>query len=78
MGIILNFTERTVQGFGDPGLIDIPAKITAANDVTVAFAGSAHPQIPPDLEMTISGTLDRVTGDVYATMIGTDRRTQKH
>jgi hypothetical protein len=40
MGVILNFTARTVQGFGYPGLIDIPVKINAANDVTVAFGGS--------------------------------------
>jgi hypothetical protein len=38
--IIVNFTNRTVQGFGFPGLIDYPVKITAWNDVTVAFRGS--------------------------------------
>jgi len=40
MGIILNFTERTVQGFSDPGFINIPVMITAANDVT-SFALSS-------------------------------------
>src|SRR5262249_46088086 len=39
------FTNRTVQGFGHPGLfgelIDYPVKITAWNDVTVVFKGSA-------------------------------------
>ena len=39
MGIIVNFTSRTVQGFGFPGLIDYPVMITAANDVTIAFSG---------------------------------------
>jgi hypothetical protein len=39
MGIIVNFTNRTVQGFGTPGILDYPIKITAWNDVTVVFAG---------------------------------------
>jgi hypothetical protein len=41
MGLIVNFADRTVQGFGRflaPGL-DIPVKITAANDTTIAFEG---------------------------------------
>jgi len=42
MGIILNFSARTVQGFGTPGLMDYPVRITAANDVTVAFGGSGE------------------------------------
>ena len=37
MGIIVNFTNRTVQGFGAPSILDYPIKITAWNDVTVAF-----------------------------------------
>src|SRR5215813_9959096 len=37
MGIIVNFTTRTVQGFGSPGWDDFPVKITAANDVTIVF-----------------------------------------
>jgi len=44
MGIIVNFTNRTVQGFDQVGLfgelIDYPVKITAWNDVTVVFKGS--------------------------------------
>jgi len=39
MGIILNF--NTVQGFALPGMFDVPVRITAANDVTVTFEGSA-------------------------------------
>jgi hypothetical protein len=27
MGIIVNFTTRTVQGFGAPGLLDYPVKV---------------------------------------------------
>jgi hypothetical protein len=59
MGIIVNFTNRTVQGFGYPGLMDYPVKITAWNDVTVAFGGSAGVN-------SITGNIDRVTGDVEA------------
>jgi hypothetical protein len=75
MGIILNFTAGTVQGFSLPGMFDVPVRITAANDVTVTFEGSAvHLQIS---QTTISGSLDRVTGDVYATSMMTNTQTQK-
>src|SRR5262245_58749930 len=62
MGIIVNFTDRTVQGFSDPGLLDIPVKIKAANDVTVSFGGSITGPFAQYVETSISGTLDRVTG----------------
>jgi len=44
MGIVVNFTDRTVQGFGDPGsflgIVDYyPVKITGWDDVTVSFEG---------------------------------------
>jgi hypothetical protein len=64
MGLILNFTNRTVQGFGTPGLIDYPIKITAWNEVTVTFQGS-HTLSPTRLNTW--GTIDRVTGDLQAT-----------
>jgi hypothetical protein len=42
-GLIVNFTAGTVQGFILPGLLtgslDAPVKITAMNEVTVAFEG---------------------------------------
>jgi hypothetical protein len=60
MGIIVNFTNRTVQGFGNPGLMDYPVKITAWNDVTVAFGGSA--EFAKSSRNSISGSIDRVTG----------------
>src|SRR5262249_43439061 len=63
MGLIVNFTSRTVQGFGYPGLIDYTVKITAANDVTVAFEGD---QKLSSSTSSIGGTIDRVTGDVEA------------
>jgi hypothetical protein len=74
MGVILNFTALTVQGFGDPSLIDIPVKITAANDVTVAFGGS-QPVLTS--VSSIIGSLDRVTGDMEATSTLSDPKTYK-
>jgi len=74
MGIIVNFAARTVQGFGAPGILDYPIKITAWNDVTVAFLGSL------DLKGSRSstrGSIDRVTGDVEATSMVTDPKTGK-
>jgi len=62
-GIIVNFTNRTVHGFGYPGfsgLFDFPVKITDMNEVTVAFHGSNQ------TGGSITGSIDRVTGDVEA------------
>jgi hypothetical protein len=74
MGLIVNFTARTIQGFGDPGTIDIPVKITGANDATVSFSGEQR--LGP-IALTISGTIDRVTGDVDATTGSYDPGTSK-
>ena len=74
MGIIVNFTNRTVQGFGSPGLIDYPVKITAWNDVTVAFSGS---HVFANQQLSIMGSIDRVTGDVEATDLSTDTKTHQ-
>jgi hypothetical protein len=62
MGIIVNFTKRTVQGFGDPE----PVKITAWNDVTVSFSGGEDRK---GAQTSIFGSIDRVTGDVGATSL---------
>jgi hypothetical protein len=75
MGIIVNFSARTVQGFGYPGLIHYPVAITAANDVTIAFNG--HEQFGSTSLHTISGSIDRVTGDVEATSSLIDPKTNK-
>ena len=73
MGIIVNFTARTVQGFGDPGSIDFPVKITGINEVNVAFYGSmSQGQLG---HWSIRGSIDRVTGDVDATYAVTDEKT---
>ena len=74
MGIIVNFTARTVQGFGSPGLMDYPVKITGANDVTVVFRGSGTFGIS---EMSLNGSIDRITGDVEATSMLTNAQTGK-
>jgi hypothetical protein len=62
MGIIINFTNRTVQGFGPL----YPVKVTYWDDINVAFAGSLDIQTPVPV-MSITGRIDRVTGDVEAT-----------
>jgi hypothetical protein len=70
MGIIVNFTNKTVQGFGAPGVLDYPVQITASNDVTVAFLGTDDRS-----RSSIRGSIDRVTGDVEATSTVTDAKT---
>jgi hypothetical protein len=70
MGLIVNFTDRTVQGFGLPGVMDYSVKITAWNEVTVSFLGSEN-----KYRSTIRGSMDRVTGDVEATSMVTDAKT---
>jgi hypothetical protein len=72
MGIIVNFTNRTVQGFGDPSFMDYPVKITAWNDVTVTFYGREE-----KMGLSIRGSIDRVTGDVEATSMAYDTKTSK-
>lgn len=62
MGIVVNFTAQTVEGFGYPGLDDFPVKIRGISDVTIAFAGSSTSSA-----LTINGSIDRVTGAVEAT-----------
>jgi hypothetical protein len=71
MSVIINFTARIVQGFG---YLDFPVKITAANDLTVAFGGS---QQILTLVSSITGSLDRVTGDMEATSTLFDQETNK-
>jgi hypothetical protein len=65
MGIIVNFTARTVQGFGTPGMLDPLVKITGANDVTVVFSG--EDKSSPSSVWSVMGGIDRVTGDAWAT-----------
>jgi hypothetical protein len=76
MGLILNFTARTVQGFFDPAdLAKFPVKITGLDEVTVAFFGSDQ-DLSTDWA-TIKGTLNRVTGALDATSAVTNTQTYK-
>jgi hypothetical protein len=61
MGLIVNFTTRTVQGTArwGPYLFDDQLQITEWNEMTVVFRGFSR-----FLGMDISGSMDRVTGDV--------------
>jgi hypothetical protein len=65
MGIIINFTTRTVQGFGILGKGN-QLPITAADDVTITFYGYTSPRDPP-AEAWIMGQINRVNGTVHAT-----------
>jgi hypothetical protein len=76
MGIIVNFTDRTVQGFGYPnGPFNYPVMITTANDVTVGFYGEQEGVLSS--RESIIGSIDRVTGEVEATLLLVDQRTNK-
>jgi hypothetical protein len=64
IGFIVNFANRTVKGTGrwGPFLFDDEIPITDSNEDTVVFRGFSK-----FLGMTISGSMDRVTGDVRMT-----------
>jgi hypothetical protein len=65
MGIVINFTARTVEGFTYPGANRL-VKIGAVNETTVMFGTDEG-------GWEISGSVDRVTGDVAATSIWFNR-----
>ena len=73
MGIVVNFTDRTVQGFYLLELLEIPVKITAANKL-VAFGGQRK---SPSKLTSIHGSIDRVTGDLAATLAVSEAKTSK-
>jgi hypothetical protein len=58
MGLIINLTAGTVQGF-----VDYPVTITDTHDTLIAFSGQQH---EPNTFSRIDGTIDRVTGDAQA------------
>jgi hypothetical protein len=57
MGMTVNLTARTVQGFGS----EYPYKITDINAGTIIFRHS-------EKQAAIVGQIDRVTGDLVATI----------
>ena len=64
MGIIVNFTSRTVTGFRGA---TFPVAITTIDDVHISFRGLNS---SPALFAAVYGSIDRVTGAVEATMDG--------
>lgn len=62
MGIIVNLTDRTVQGFGFP-FDTKPLEIGYVNNVEVRFGGKEETSV----RSIINGSINRVTGDVDAT-----------
>jgi hypothetical protein len=65
MNVIVNFTDRTVQGLHYLPSSDYRVKVTAMNKVTVTFGGISDSKI-------ISGKIDRVTGDMSATSVSAE------
>jgi hypothetical protein len=70
MGIVINLTARTIQGFGTPGWDAYLVTITGIDDVSITFGGSAD--WGPSVRNSISGSIDRVTGDMNAYAVATD------
>ena len=61
MGLIVDFTNRTVKGTSRWGsfVFDDQLQITDSNETTVAFGGSSK-----FLGMGIVGSIDRMSGDL--------------
>jgi archaellum component FlaG (FlaF/FlaG flagellin family) len=66
VGIIVDFQKKTVVGF-TPGN-DIPVMIKDVDETAISFEGNA-------LNVMISGTIDRVTGTVVASIINGETTT---
>jgi hypothetical protein len=70
MGIVVNFTARTVGALANRGYHVPAAKIEAVNEAIIAFRGSSDDDVPkPYIDGStsrIDGTVDRVTGDLQA------------
>lgn len=72
MGIIVNLADHTVQGF--PWPFDLhPLEIGYVNDTTVRFGGKEEGEVLSN----ISGSINRVTGDVEATWSFIDQKAGK-
>ena len=66
IGIIVDFQKKAVVGF-TPG-DDIPVMIKDVDETAISFGGQAF-------NVIISGTIDRVTGTVVATIINGETTT---
>jgi len=76
MGIIVNFTSKTVHGFDTGGILlrslkDEPVKIADATETEIYFESKSQWH---NTSRILMGTIDRVTGDVSAS--STSRRFQ--
>ena len=72
MGIVVNFTARTVAGFTYPGLEEFPVVIRDANEVLITFAGSNESG-----SSIVAGDINRVTGELWANSTMRDAQTSK-
>jgi hypothetical protein len=73
IGLIVNFTARTILGLAGPGS-GTPVSIMFMDDVTVNFVGSYSDRYR---RWQLMGTIDRVTGDLEATNTNTYVATEK-
>ena len=67
-GVIIDFTARTLEGFGRD--VSFPIRITDVTETTIGFMGNNWNQPNRMVSFSISGTIDRVTGAVEATFAG--------
>ena len=74
MGIIINFTAGTVTSGLKGALLgwDFPVKITSFDEAAVLFEGSYDTELTA---RTISGSIDRVTGDTKAVSMKMNKNT---
>jgi len=70
MGIVVNFTARTVAGFTYPGLEESPVVIRDANEVHITFTGSNESG-----SSIVAGDINRVTGELWASSMMRDANT---
>jgi hypothetical protein len=69
MGIIVNFTNKTVHGFDSAmfGIKEEPAKITGITETAINFGSDNFGSDEPHAALnSLIGVIDRVTGDVWA------------
>src|SRR5262249_52558461 len=71
MGIVVNYTDRSVRGFGLSAAF--PLKITDVDDVSAIFSGS-EPK-PSVTQWNIHGRINRLIGNVEAISSTTDMKT---
>jgi hypothetical protein len=64
MPLIVDFV--TIRGFDFPDLRGVPVKITAISDVTIAFGAVTRGYDGTVRDWSISGTIDRLTGETAA------------